>query len=220
MRNQRGAKTRLWANSQFKPRNIFRLWTTIVFFWGGFTTRWFRGEAHRSIFDSAGQQPAGLFCTLVIKLAADGVSWEDSGGLTSLNLVSTWFFVNKMPSQHRSTWSKAGDFWSPRFAVTLNVKRHHFCEHWRLQQQALGGWSAKPELNRCDHHQRWRKGKVGDIRANLPLPRAKPWNHGLEIAAAARRRNCPDFQGRVCVCGDHRDDISMPQESVSRMYDF
>ena len=140
MRNQRGAKTRLWANSQFKPRNIFRLWTTIVFFLG-FTTRWFRGEAHRSIFDSAGQQPAGLFCTLVIKLAADGVSWEDSGGLTSLNLVSTWLFVNKIPSQHRSTWSKAGDFWSPRFAVTLNVKSHHFCEHWRLHQQALGGWS-------------------------------------------------------------------------------
>ena len=188
MRNQRGAKTRLWPNSQFKPRNIFRLWTTIVFFLG-FTTRWFRGEAHRSIFDSAGQQPAGLFCTLVIKLAAARLSWEDSGGLTSLNLVSTWFFVNKMPSQHRSTWSKAGDFWSPRFAVTLNVKSFFVS----IGIGALGGWSAKPELNRCDHHQRWRKGKVGDIRANLPLPRAKPWNHGLEIAAAARRRDCPDF---------------------------
>ena len=62
---------------------------------------------------------------------------------------------------------------------------------------------------------------MGDIRANLPLPRAKPWNHGLEIAAAARRRDCPDFEGSVCVCGcEHRDDISMPQESVSRMYDF
>ena len=35
---------------------------------------------------------------------------------------------------------------------------------------------------------------MGDIRANLPLPRAKPWNHGLEIAAAARRRDCPDFE--------------------------
>ena len=42
---------------------------------------------------------------------------------------------------------------------------------------------------------------MGDIRANLPLPRANPWNHGLEIAAAARRRDCPDSEGRVCVCG-------------------
>ena len=50
---------------------------------------------------------------------------------------------------------------------------------------------------------------MGDIRANLPLPRANPWNHGLEIAAAERRRDCADFEGRVCVCGgQHRDDIS------------
>ena len=49
---------------------------------------------------------------------------------------------------------------------------------------------------------------MGDIRANLPLPRAKPWNHGLEIAAAARRRDCPDFEGKACVCGGHRDDIA------------
>ena len=62
---------------------------------------------------------------------------------------------------------------------------------------------------------------MGDIRANLPLPRANPWNHGLEIAAAARRRDCPDSEGRVCVCGGgHRDDILMRQESVSRKHDF
>ena len=48
---------------------------------------------------------------------------------------------------------------------------------------------------------------MGDIRANLPLPRANPWNHGLEIAAAARRRDCPDFEGKVRGC-EHRDDIS------------
>ena len=41
---------------------------------------------------------------------------------------------------------------------------------------------------------------MGDIRANLPLPRANPWNHGLEIAAASRRRDCPDFEGR-----EHRE---------------
>ena len=48
---------------------------------------------------------------------------------------------------------------------------------------------------------------MGDIKANLPLPRANPWNHGLEIVAAARRRDSPILRGG-CVCGERRDDIS------------
>ena len=43
--------------------------------------------------------------------------------------------------------------------------------HWVVAE------CAKPELTQCDHHQRCRKGKVGDIRAN-------PRNQSQEIATA------------------------------------